>query len=348
MFLLTAAIVYSCGIHHWRAIRPLYTATAYVVEQPANERMPFTATDVDADQAVESAENQARQFAAARQSQWRQSLDVPRQKALEAVENARRDRNECENRLSVFEQQRTATATIQHENTARPAAVENPQWIDLKQQLTYLERRRVQLLVNRTPEHPAVRECVERIAAIQMRMAAIPQFVGGGDTKLPAPAAAVDRISVEDFERKHTELSVAAVKSRAALTAAERDLREIVEKQQRGAVITVEPAAAVANPVETAAGWRRLLWTMFSAASLMAFGVGAFALGLNIQPPFANVQEIEDELSAPLLGVVPCDEPAADAEEIRNQMNTRWTAFVAGAVSIAACLLVAAGGVSGM
>lgn len=356
MFLLTAAVIYAAGRSHWHAIPPTYTATAYVVEKASDARTPFSTTDADPRQAVEAANAQAARFAAEQQLQWRRNWEMPYTRAYGVLEQTRHERNDSEARLNAFERQRTAALTdadanaLRHESPAAPTTIENPAWLDLQQQLSYLERRHDQLLVSRTPLHPAVLECEERLAVVRSKMALV-------STKIPAETTGhiasadlppAERLTTVEDQRKFAQLTVEVANKRAAFEAAEREVRQIAQKQQTGAQCVVQGATAVQNPVETDTSWQRLLWTMFAAGALMAFGVGSVALGANIEPPILSVEEVEDELGDAVIGIVPSAEPASDAAEIRQQMRTRRTAIAAGVLLMAACLVVAVSGVSGM
>lgn len=361
MFFLTAAVVYAAGRGHWHAIPPTYTAIAYVVERVANARTPFSATDTDQRQAVDSANTQAERYAEEQQSQWRRSWEIPRNRAFGLLEQARQERNDSEARLDAFERQQRATmladANATHrDSTTTPTMIDNPAWLDLQQQVSYLERRHDQLLVSRTPQHPAVLECEERLAVVRSKMATVPQTIPAASTgHTPSTAASpsvvappAERRITEENQRKLSQLAADVANKRVAFEAAERELQQIGQKQQSGVQFVVQGATAVQNPVQTDYSWNRLLWTMFAASSLMAFGIGSIAMGASIEPPLLNVEQVEDELGEPVLGVIPNDEPASDASEIRQQMRTRRTAIAAGVLLMAACLVVAVGGVTGM
>jgi hypothetical protein len=357
MFLLTAAVIYAAGRSHWQAIPPTYAATAYVVEKMSDARTPFSATDTDPQRAVEAANAQAERFAAERQSQWRSNWEMPRTRAYGVLEQTRQERNDSEARLDAFErQQRGATMpdadanALRHESPAGPTMIDNPARLDLQQQVSKLERRRDQLLVSRTSLHPAVQECEERLAAVRSKMALVPETVpatmaGHAATAGSSPG---ERGTTDENQRKLSQLAAEVANRRAAFEAAEREMRQIAQKQQSGTQFVVQYATAVQNPAETDYSWQRLLWTMFAASALMAFGVGSIALGVSIEPPIVSVEEVEDELGEAVIGVVPTDEPAPDAAEIRQQIRVRRTAIAAGVLLMAACLVVAIGGVSGM
>ena len=55
--------------------------------------------------------------------------------------------------------------------------IDNPLWLDLQRQVADLERRRDQLLVDRTPLHPSVQEIEGRLAEVKEQFAATPRQI---------------------------------------------------------------------------------------------------------------------------------------------------------------------------
>jgi hypothetical protein len=356
MFCLTAAVIFAIGRSRWHPIDPTYTATTYVVERVSNGRTAFSATEDSRQGAMDAANTQAETYAMDQQLQWRRSWDAPRVKATAEATRLRQERNDAEARLDAFERQRQAdqvAVEMSIERKDASAMVDNPAWNDLDQQLSYLQRRREQLLVSRTPLHPAVKECEEQIELLRAKMAAISQKIPAAEAAAQKTAA---RLAVErqmkqvddENQKKRAELMADVAKRRTAFEAAENALRQISQKQQYGAQFVVQNATAVQNPIGPDANWSRLLWTIFAASALMAFGIGAIIAGAAIEPMVANVAEIEAELGEPVLAVVPSEEPEVDAAAIRRQTWSHQTALAAGIVLMAACFIVAASGITGM
>ena len=66
---------------------------------------------------------------------------------------------------------RTAGSTTSTPPPPQPAMVDNPVWLDLQRQVSGLEARRDQLLIDRTPLHPAVQEIDRRLAEAKEQLA---------------------------------------------------------------------------------------------------------------------------------------------------------------------------------
>ena len=164
--------------------------------------------------------------------------------------------------------------------------LDNPVWLDLQKQVATLESRRDQLLIDRTPLHPAVQEVDAQLAEVKQQLATTARQIPDGNSKnddvADAPAIVPptgDDAATKNYERKLAELTAALEKSRVAAQEAERAEKRAEQELAAGPQFTFERAEPVPNPPQVDYGWRRLLWTTFASSLLMVFGVVAISLG---------------------------------------------------------------------
>lgn len=353
-FCLTVAVVYGLGYARWAAARPLptYTATANLVGNESRSRTPFSCTDADPQRAVEMANARAEHEAVERRTAWRISLEEQCKKARESMEKAQQDFNESVARLETFERQEreAAQSRADVEEQGQPM-MENPRWLEAKQELSRLEQRRDQLLVDRTPLHPAVREIADEISAVQGKLAAIPRQIVDQNAK-NATAKPTDDYPNKESQQKRAELTAAVESSRLACENADRAAKEILQKQQAGPQLVVQYATAEQDAeqalVPADVGWQRLVWTSLMASVLMTFGVGAVSAGVKIEPPVATAAEVEDDLGLPVLGAIPGDGAKVDVAAILQQYRMRRTAISLGLLMMLGCPLLAIWGIVGI
>jgi hypothetical protein len=258
--------------------------------------------------------------------------------------------------------------------------VDNPQWIALRQELSELRQRHADLLVKRTPLHPAVQDVARRIASLQQQLAATerqipnPQADSAAQARLAAadyrdhashgapavPAAAQAPAADNPAENEATEraargiqerldaLSAAAEGARRACHQSELAQRQAVREQEAGPRLAIESAQVVRNPSQVDYGWWRLLGTALAAGVVMAFGAGSLSLGVAIESPEVSVAEVQADLGEPLIGIIPADDLAPAAAKVNRQRRVRRTAITIGLLLIAVCPLVAVWGVLGI
>jgi len=361
MFAITATVVNRWGRQHWIPVsrQTTYTATAHAVEKPTGVTTPFTITDVDPQRAKALANTLAERYAADRLAEWRRSTEDRRQKARESAEKSRQERRENAARLETFErQQREAAQSLadaSRQETPQPATIDNPVWLDLQRQVSDLERRRDQLLVDRTPLHPAVQEIEGQLADVKGQLAATSRQIPDDHSKTgdaaDAPAIVtppIDDLAAKEHQWKLGELAAALEKSRLACKEAERVEKQTSQEQEAAPQFVFQYAEAVQDPPQVDHGWRRLLWTTFASSLLMVFGIASVSLGASIEPPVASIEEVEADLGEPILGVVPADDAAPDVAAIHRQSQMRRAAITIGVLLILACPLVAIWGVTGI
>jgi len=374
MFAITATVVNRWGREHWIPVnrQTTYTATAHAVEKPTGVTTPFTISDVDPRRAKTLANTLAERYAADHLAEWRHSKEDNCQKAHESAEKARQECRENVARLETFERQRREAApsgdtlggtaglsssagnTVGQANRATPP-IDNPRWGSLQQQISDLERRRSQLLADRTPLHPAVQEIEGRLASVREQLAATPRQIPGNDMKtahaadtkatVPLP---IDDLAAKHNQRKLDELAATLEKSRLACQKAERAERQALQVQKVMPQFVFQYAEAVQDPPHVDYGWRRLIWTTFAASLLMVFGVASVALGTSIEPPVASIEEVEADLGQSVIGVIPDHGSAPDVAMIHRQSQMRRAVIAIGVLLILACPVVAIWGVTGI
>jgi hypothetical protein len=309
IFAITATVIGRWGRERWVPVnqQTTYTATAHALEKATGAATPFTITDVDRQRAKELASALAGRYAADRAAEWRKSREPDYWKARELAEKARQEYRENADRLAVFERQRREAAELMTKanrpGTLQPAVIDNPRWTDLQRQISDLERQRRQLLVDRTPLHPAVLEVEERLTDARKQLAATPKQIPSNyiRTAVPADAKAsaptpVDEVGAKKSRRELDRLTAAIETSRLARKEAEQAEKRTRQELKAAPQFVFERPEAVQNPPQVDYGWRRLIWTTIAASLLMAFGFASVGFGSSIEPAVANIEEIEAAL----------------------------------------------------
>jgi hypothetical protein len=368
VFCLTAIVVYCWGKEIWipTDAKAKHTATAYVVERAAkagqsDARIPIAAVDDDPRRAEAAANAQADDYVKDRRAEWLRRTQRACYEARQAVEQARRDHAQNEDRLAAFRLQmagasaKPPAADPRPANASSPVMIDNPRWLDLNHQLDGLQRRRTSLLIDRTPAHPAVEDVAVQIKGLQQKIASIPR-------QIPAPAMrqtpatpllknapmANDSIANQDTE-KLSALKAAVETTRLAYQqagAAEKQAREAQKATPQYTVVYAQIAALSPTPDY---GWLRLMYTTLAAGMLMAFGAGLLSAGAHIQPPVASVAEVLAAAGAPVMAMIPATGPLPNPFWLsRRQKRVRRTLLAAGLLLMLACPAAAVWGLSGI
>ncbi len=360
VFAVTALIVAYWGRDRWIPVneQTTYTTTVRAVETASSAATPFTVTDSDPQRAKASADALAERFAAQRVAKWRRNKADESQRAHDLAEKARQKCRENADLLSALERQRPEKPPVSAESVKpppQPEMIDNPLWLDLHRQIGELEARREQLLIDRTPRHPAVREIDERLAETTEQLAAtarrIPDSRASGDRPAAAPAIvppASDGPAARQYEQKLAELTAALEKSRLACQQAERAEEQAGQQLAATPQFTFAQREIVQNLPQTDYGWYRLLWTTFASGLLMAVGVCSVFLGTGIDPPVASIDEIEEYLNEPILGTLPSDGPPPNLRAIDRETQLRRAFIAFGTILILACPVVAVWGIAGI
>lgn len=364
MFALTATLVNRVGRERWKPVNSqvTYTATAYAVDSKSGVKTPFPVTDGDRQRAIDTANELADAYVSDRVAQWRRSAERRRVACRESAERARREYRESLKHLEDFKRQLTEAAKVEAKAQAEKTRekpqrtmVDNPEWVELNRKVMDIERRRDQLLQDRTPLHPAVQEVTTKLQEAKDRLAAVPRQIKGEEP--PAQVAdkrpGVGANRTEDLiaaanKKQLEELTGGVNRSREALEKADRLDRQAAQQQHAGPQLVIENAKCVRNEPQVDYGWRRLLWTTFASGLLMAFGVASVAAGARIEPPVASEAEVESLLGQPSLGTMPAESPTVDLESIRRQSHARRATIAIGVIVIFASPVVAVWGVLGI
>lgn len=346
----------------------------------------------------------AESFAAECRAEWKQQADWTHAKARETSEYAEQEFLQAKARLEEFSRQhietqqtgppaqtddasqgqtdglRSTSAETQQPDlqTAAPAfpphaanqpLVDNPQWIELNQRLTALKRRRADLLVDRTPLHPEVREIELRIDALTRQLSAIPRKTPGERAGRP-PAAdrapdpqgppqptdpppmtspplsdpvepSPDPLAPQPIAaaREFHTLKEAADRATEAYLQAVQLERRAWEQCQREPRIELDLAQPSPAPTPPARLQLTLLWAALGSALAVTAGVGMISVGAAIQPPFRTVAQVRTALPVPIVGIVPETHPENRPQTPRLRFSlARTTLIVGGLGMIAGCL----------
>jgi hypothetical protein len=360
LFAAAAIVISRWGRERWIPVnrQTTYTATARAVEALTGAATPFTTTDVNPAQAKAHAGILAERYAADRVAEWRRGKESSYQKSHDFAEKARQECDKNAASLTSFEQQRREGPSLpvaSPKPIAPPPMIDNPAWLDLQRQVADLEGRRDQLLIDRTPQHPAVQEIEGSLAQVKQQLAATARQILDTRVKNPATADAaaiasppVDDLAAKEYERKRGELTAAIEKSRLACQEADRAEKQAGQELAAVPQFVFEQSEPIQNLPQADYGWRRLLWTTFASSLLMVFGIATVWLGAGIDPPVVSVEDVEGDLNETVLGVLPFNGPAPDMAAIERQVRLRRAAIACGTILILGCPVVAIWGVLGI
>lgn len=242
------------------------------------------------------------------------------------------------------------------------ALVENPAWRDLSQQLVTLKRHRQELLVDRTRLHPEVQDTELRIAALKEQLSATPRQIpgtrpgrpgpgseapvgqrhgerqpGGADPAAgrptpmrPSPVGQNRADRLQRFQALKQEADRAADAYFGAIRQERRACRER-HQEPRVELDLAQPSRPPAAP------GRRLAPALAALAAglAVAVGVGMISAGAAIEPVLNTVEQAQELLPAPVVGVVPETAPAGGAERSR-----RWRPLMRPALIAAGLILI--------
>ena len=386
VFSLTATAVYRWGRLSWTPVdsNPTYTATAYVIPRGASEeaRIPMRHTDANAQRAAEYANSLADRYVRDRRAEWTHQNEGPYLLAREAADKAQREHAQNTARLETFRRQlaeaaEAAEAAAKARLAARPQRpqlspmIDNPQWLALDRQLSELQQRHDDMLVSRTPLHPAVQDLGTRIAGVKYQLASTPRQIprdrqipqGYGDATEPSEAALsannamasggadaqTTQLVARADQEKLESLTIVAEKSSQTCDDAQSAVKRALQEQEGGPQFTIEYAQVVENPPQVDYGWRRLMWATLLTSVLTAFGVGSLSLGATIEPPVASIAQVQADTGVALVGTIPANDPVPDPIAIsRRQSLLRHVFVTIGLILIAVCSALAIWGVVGI
>ncbi len=250
---------------------------------------------------------------------------------------------------------------------AAPLLVDNPAWLELSEQLEQIRQRREQLLADRTPQHPQVRQTDLRIAALQRELAQVAPKIPGtrsqvvGPTLLPtptegipveqAPSPAVELPASEsdeqtlaqqrDTARKFRELKVAADRTARGHDRAVRTEREAWRRCGREPRIEIHRAAPleVAHSAESDLG---LSLAAILAGMVGVTGLGMIFAGAAMEPTLGSIEQAEALLGIPVIGAIPEAAPQGWRSSARRRQMLLRAATILGGLLLLAALAAAA------
>ena len=321
---------------------------------PGKSRVPFAGTSTDPQAAQKAAHALAEEFISDQQKKWKISVEKQVNETRRVAEEVRRRHDESVAQLATFEKKLHDAEAHDQSATAdakpRTAMVTNPRWLELERQSAELTRRREQLMIDRTPLHPAVMEVSDQIVEIERKMADIPREIP--DAKAVAEIEAADRQAVERLaktgERTHADLVAAVEQTQKACAEAEIAERQAAARMQEPPRYSIQQAGVVANPLPVDYGWRRLMWTTLAAGMMMVFGFGTLSLGMGIEPPVATAAEVREKTHKSIIGKIPDEDAVVDPARIDRQWLIRRTTMGAGLLLMLLCPAVAIWGVLGI
>lgn len=298
--------------------------------------------------------------------QWAQAQrTAEHQQALALERRARQELQAARTRLDAFVQnhlkqldaQLAAAEAAQAAEAAPPPSLPPvpPEVLAararLAAELAETRQRRAQLLLDRTPLHPDVRQLDEEVARLESDLqAATPAEPAPPPRREPAPSQAAGARGVQSRElaERYQELSQAVEEATVAVEQSGENERIAWQEAQRPPQVTLElasepepmarqPKTAVASTLpptsSDTSGWLILL-----AMGAISVGAGIFWMGASPRPVLVHVSEIEAALQLPVLAEVPVTTPAAPRPWYRRFQLRPWS-LGAGSVCVLAALI---------
>ena len=241
---------------------------------------------------------------------------------------------------------------------APPPPIENPERVEFNRRLAGLQARRERLLTTRTPAHPEVRYVDTQIAALEERLASIPEEVAGpppGPPPSEAPrleSAAVESLSVAPDAAARDETIEECAEAAAQYDAYKGRLEQARQEYDRLSAIKrgawERELRAVSVELDLAAGTQLLragadrspgsLLGALAAALAVALGVGMISAGFETDLPLTTPAEVERALRVPVVGTIPARESSPRRAPARGSRRARRLAkIVSGALLVAVC-----------
>ncbi len=233
-----------------------------------------------------------------------------------------------------------------------PPETENPQWTALSEQLSELQRRRDEMLTDRTAAHPEVQHIGIRIAAIVQRLAATPRTLRAKRSDQngltgerhpaqpprlidagPTPQRPTETIASEEYR----ELREAARRARDEHQRALSSAREAWQTGQLRPQIELV-LAEVSKPSEPRFGGSLVLASLAAGAGT-AGGAAMVSVAAATVPALTTVAEVEAALPVPIVGTIPATDPADRMRKARRRSRLiRWMMLLGGLLLIAVCV----------
>jgi hypothetical protein len=371
-------------------LRQTLQVSTSAVATPREVRVEMQCSGRDPAFVVALVNTLANQYAQDCRAQWKQRTQEAYQAACDASQAAHRQLTDAKNRLTKLvvqagtatgapytdnlnadklpleAQQATGKAELpadsslaaQKTSPSEPATADNPDWVELNRQLGELEQHRTELLVTRTPLHPAVVETETRIGERKRQLAQTPRTIPAGSThtataaerpaNLPprnaVPAVPAEQRGAENAQQS-AELAAALHQLRGEVNRAE-DAQFATDQVERQALEACHQtlrleiqSAAPADRHAPGPGLRVLLTAMTAALTTLG-GVVMVAAGVGMEPKLATLEEVELLLPVPVIGTI-FGSGNESHRQPKRQWLTRLALIAAGVTLVAGCLSAA-------
>jgi len=332
----------------------------------------------DADRAVRLVNDLAEHYAGERRTKQQIAAAKVCRAAQEAADQTRKELVKAKRTLDSFlerhfnehrawaetlaERQRAAAQLDRQQSVPPPQSqarpmIANPEWVEENQKLIGLERLRSNLLVDRTPAHPEVRQLESQITDLHERLSTIPRQIAGNQTDPPesrptepveTPTRATGITAVDsDMLRKMAEAADTFRVHKEALDRTGRnheraalDEQKARQEQLRAPTVDLE-LAHEADLLEPSGHSRELLLMSLAVGLVMTVGVGMVSAGLADGPAFASVAQARAMLPVPVVGTIPSSAfPRPSAGEVRRHTFGGLVLVFLGLVAIGVCAAV--------
>ena len=316
---------------------------------PGDARIQLTYRDDNPRNVVLWVNGLADSFAEGYRQQWRSRADTTYNGAHDAAVRAAEELRQATARLDSFVEQQMQQVRPAPQATHAPAAnaslVDNPAWLDLNRQIGELQQRVAQLLINRTPIHPEVREAQGRLADMQRRLMETQRWIPGRQTGAATPAtiaseslaAAQTTISRgADAVEALKKLKEAVQQATGANDAATRTEREALQARQQEPQIDLELAQMKAAPPSLPTPLRLAL-AAIAAGLTTTVGLGMIATGATIEPTVNSLAQVNAVLTVPVIGVVPETNRLNTARSSRSTL-LRMLWIATGSIVVVSCV----------
>jgi hypothetical protein len=234
--------------------------------------------------------------------QWKLHVEQAYSAAGEKLRQLQRQASEAETRCELLSVRRLQALASTRPVPVPPAEIENPRWTEASRRLADLQQRKRTLLLERTPEHPAVQEIGLRIADQQREMASIsPSIPQEPQATATPPAAPVAMPPVAEIQ----EAQKAAEQLKQEFELAQRGARSAFAAREQQIQIDYIPAEEPPCPAPTPRDNNALVGKALVAAGTATIGLGMISHGASLEPVLSSIAELPTLLSVPVVGVIP-------------------------------------------
>ena len=207
------------------------------------------------------------------------------------------------------------------------ATVDNPEWLAGSAVRAELQKKRAQLLAERTPLHPDVQELDLQLREVDRRLSGIPRRIPASaagksadqTAAMPAAMPMADKVETGsspppalaiETSQGHAEAAREFQSRRDAVIRAERALEELALQERQAWQRQLEPPAVEIRPADYAdaadtVGESRRLLSALVLGVIAAVGVGTLSSGLaGSELPLESPRQVQAALSVPIVGVI--------------------------------------------